>query len=243
MRVSESQPVRQWLEPAPPPGPKTHGRSHSKRSTWCMKHTHARFTGTPRPAAQLLRVVALIAASAVLASACAEDDPITFSDENSCELQATDGVGASAADDDEADADEHDDEADANEHDDDEVAGVDYVVEIDMLEFGYSCDLPRLDLGTVLELRMTNIGAVEHEAVFGDLAAQTAAAAEMADASTAAEDNDGHADDHGSPTLVLAAGESGSIVVTMEEPGDMIIGCHVPGHWDAGMRSDFVVSA
>ncbi|MDW3221068.1 MAG: hypothetical protein R8F63_20885 [Acidimicrobiales bacterium] len=139
--------------------------------------------------------------------------------------------------------DDHEDDAVVDDHDADVVVSVDYVVEIDMLEFGYSCDLPRLDLGTVLEVRMTNIGAVEHEAVFGDLAAQNAAEAEMADASTAASDHDGHGGDHGSPTLVLAPGESGSIVVTMEEPGDMIIGCHVPGHWDAGMRSDYVVSA
>ena len=185
----------------------------------------------------IIRIVAVIAASAVLAAACGEDDPLAVSDENSCELQAGDDLVASTVD------DHGDDEPVTDGHGDEEVVSVDYVVEIDLLEFGYSCELPRLDLGTVLEVRMTNIGAVEHEAVFGDLAAQNAAAAEMADASTATEDDDGHGDDHDSPTLVLAAGESGSIVVTMEEPGDMIIGCHVPGHWDAGMRSDYVVSA
>lgn len=184
----------------------------------------------------ILRIGALLAALAVLAAACGEDDPLAVSDENSCELEAADGATASTVDD-------HENDAVVDDHEEDAVVSVDYVVEMDMLEFGYSCDLPTLDLGTVLEVRMTNIGAVEHEAVFGDLAAQNAAAAEMGDASTAAEDDDGHGGGHGSPTLVLAAGESGSIVVTMDEPGDMIIGCHVPGHWDAGMRSDYVVSA
>lgn len=205
-----------------------------------MNSTHVR----------ILRIGAVLAALAVLASACGEDDPLAVSDENSCELQAADDLVVSTVDDHDEDAavDDHEEDAVVDDHDD-AVTSVDYVVEMDMLEFGYSCDLPTLDLGTVLEVRMTNIGAVRHEAVFGDLAAQNAAAAEMAemaemaDASTAAGDDHGHGGDHGSPALSLAAGESGSIVVTMEEPGDMVVGCHEPGHWEAGMRSDHVVSA
>jgi uncharacterized cupredoxin-like copper-binding protein len=118
---------------------------------------------------------------------------------------------------------------------------VDHVVDMDMLEFGYSCNLPAIEAGTVIEFRMVNVGAVEHEAVFGDLAAQDEAEAQMA-ASSGDEDAHGD-DDHGTPTLVLAPGESGTIVVMFDEPGDMIIGCHVPGHWDAGMRSDYLVVA
>jgi uncharacterized cupredoxin-like copper-binding protein len=26
-----------------------------------------------------------------------------------------------------------------------------------------------------------------------------------------------------------------------DEPGEMLIGCHVPGHWEAGMRGSLLV--
>ena len=229
-------------------------------------------------------VLAVALVTAMLAAACAADDPIGAFDESACSLEPATAAGlastseaddhgdetdeaddhgddADEADDhgdetDEADdhgddageADDHGDETDeADDHGDDaddhgdEPLVVDYVVDMDMLEFGYSCNLPAIDAGTVIEFRMVNVGAVEHEAVFGDLAAQDEAEAQMA-ASSGDEDAHGD-DDHGTPTLVLAPGESGTIVVTFDEPGDMIIGCHVPGHWDAGMRSDYRVVA
>ena len=209
-------------------------------------------------------VLAVALVTAMLAAACAADDPIGAFDESACSLEPATAAGlasTSEADDhgdetDEADdhgddageADDHGDETDeADDHGDDaddhgdEPLVVDYVVDMDMLEFGYSCNLPAIDAGTVIEFRMVNVGAVEHEAVFGDLAAQDEAEAQMA-ASSGDEDAHGD-DDHGTPTLVLAPGESGTIVVTFDEPGDMIIGCHVPGHWDAGMRSDYRVVA
>ena len=199
-------------------------------------------------------VLAVALVTAMLAAACAADDPIGAFDESACSLEPATAAGlasTSEADDhgDETDeADDHGDDADeADDHGDDagdhgdEPLVVDYVVDMDMLEFGYSCNLPAIEAGTVIEFRMVNVGAVEHEAVFGDLAAQDEAEAQMA-ASSGDEDAHGD-DDHGTPTLLLAPGESGTIVVTFDEPGDMIIGCHVPGHWDAGMRSDYRVVA
>jgi uncharacterized cupredoxin-like copper-binding protein len=201
--------------------------------------------------------VAVALVTAMLAAACAADDPIGAFDESACSLEPATAAGVastSEADDhgddaDEADdhgddadeADDHGDDADEADDHSDEPLVADYVVDMDMLEFGYSCNLPAIEAGTVIEFRMVNVGAVEHEAVFGDLAAQDEAEAQMA-ASSGDEDAHGD-DDHGTPTLVLAPGESGTIVVMFDEPGDMIIGCHVPGHWDAGMRSDYQVVA
>ena len=34
----------------------------------------------------------------------------------------------------------------------------------------------------------------------------------------------------------------GSVTVTFDEAGEMMIGCHLPGHWDAGMSATFVVA-
>ena len=181
--------------------------------------------------------VAVALVTAMLAAACAADDPIGAFDESACSLEPATAAGVAST----SEADDHGDDADEADDHSDEPLVADYVVDMDMLEFGYSCNLPAVEAGTVIEFRMVNVGAVEHEAVFGDLAAQDEAEAQMA-ASSGDEDAHGD-DDHGTPTLVLAPGESGTIVVMFDEPGDMIIGCHVPGHWDAGMRSDYQVVA
>ena len=57
-----------------------------------------------------------------------------------------------------------------------------------------------------------------------------------------AADDDGHAD-HDTPSWVLAAGQSGTIIVTLDEPARLTIGRHILADWDVRMPSDFTVSA
>lgn len=180
---------------------------------------------------RLLLTIALASITAIVAAACAADDPIGAFNDSVCSLDDAQDEPGDRVD----EPDDHGEEPD--EH---EPTVADVVVEMDMLEFGYSCDLPPIEVGTVVEFHMTNVGQVEHEAVFGDLAAQNEAEAQMAEVDTDADHGD---DAHGTPTLVLAPDESGTIVVSFDEPGAFIIGCHVPGHWAAGMRSDYDVTA
>ena len=49
--------------------------------------------------------------------------------------------------------------------------------------------------------------------------------------------------DAGIPSLSLEPGETGEIVMTFDAGGTTIIGCHVPGHWAAGMRQDVTVES
>lgn len=60
-----------------------------------------------------------------------------------------------------------------------------------------------------------------------------------------------HADEAGdtghgeeTPPLVLEPGASGDVTMTFDDPGmsSTIIGCHVPGHCEAGMRVDVTVA-
>lgn len=44
------------------------------------------------------------------------------------------------------------------------------------------------------------------------------------------------------PSLYLEAGGRGILEVTFDEPTELLIGCHVPGHWAAGMRGTLSVS-
>lgn len=73
--------------------------------------------------------------------------------------------------------------------------------------------------------------------------------ADHADEADHADDTD-HADETGhdggdghagvAAPLVLEPGESGEVTMSFDDPGitSTIIGCHVPGHWEAGMRLD-----
>lgn len=46
---------------------------------------------------------------------------------------------------------------------------------------------------------------------------------------------------HGAGAITVQAGEDGSLEYTFEEAGTFLIGCHIPGHWDAGMQATITV--
>jgi uncharacterized cupredoxin-like copper-binding protein len=57
------------------------------------------------------------------------------------------------------------------------------------------------------------------------------------DMDAAPASDDIHANHGDVPLLVLGTGESGDLVVTFDTLGEFVIGCHIPGHWEAGMRA------
>lgn len=116
--------------------------------------------------------------------------------------------------------------------------------------------------GETVKFVFDNEGAVEHEATFGDQNEQEEHAVEMREAEGGdvdatdesepghdgteaghddADSDDGHDE---AASLLLQPGESGEVTMTFDDPGvtTTIIGCHVPGHWEAGMRVDVTVT-
>jgi uncharacterized cupredoxin-like copper-binding protein len=81
---------------------------------------------------------------------------------------------------------------------------------------------------------------VTHEAILGDDAMQMAHHAEMT-ASTGAMANDGMGHSGSSETSAFAvtveAGKTGELTHKFTESGTVLIGCHEPGHWEAGMKA------
>ncbi len=108
----------------------------------------------------------------------------------------------------------------------------------------------RIDVakGETVTLRFTNNGAVTHEAVLGDDATQMAHHAGMA-APTGAPHH-GHADsmpmsmpmDGTDGDLSVAPGSTAELTHTFTEAGHLIIGCHEPGHWEAGMKATITIN-
>lgn len=91
--------------------------------------------------------------------------------------------------------------------------------------------------GEVVTFEVTNEGSIEHEFVLGDEQMQQAMAEEMAE-------GDDHAHGGGmSNAVTVHGGETGLLTWRFGEPGTVLVGCHVPGHYDAGMRGTVTVTA
>jgi uncharacterized cupredoxin-like copper-binding protein len=77
---------------------------------------------------------------------------------------------------------------------------------------------------------VTNAGAIDHEFYLGDEQMQAEHAAEMADMGGMM----GHDEPNG---IAVAPGETKELTFTFETAGEWIAGCHVSGHYEAGMRA------
>jgi uncharacterized cupredoxin-like copper-binding protein len=123
--------------------------------------------------------------------------------------------------------DTHSDEGDTQGTD------ADLVIPVAMVEFGYDFEAVDVPVGSTVRFDFVNEGAIEHEVMIGDHHQQEEFAADPSHSDHDGEMTEGH---HGDVyALTLQPGESGSLVVTFEEPGEILLGCHLPGHFDAGM--------
>jgi uncharacterized cupredoxin-like copper-binding protein len=86
--------------------------------------------------------------------------------------------------------------------------------------------------GVPVTFVVTNEGAIEHEFVLGDEPVQAAHEAEMASGGM------GHDEAN---SITLDAGETKDLTFTFDEPGETLAGCHLPGHYDGGMRATITV--
>jgi uncharacterized cupredoxin-like copper-binding protein len=88
-------------------------------------------------------------------------------------------------------------------------------------------------VGEPITFVVTNAGVIVHEFFVGTEAEQVDHAAEMAMSGM----SHGH-----SNALSLAPGETGSLTMTFDDVGTLLVGCHEPGHYDAGMSAGITVA-
>lgn len=94
-------------------------------------------------------------------------------------------------------------------------------------ELRFEPDALAVAAGETVRFVIHNAGVSDHEFLIGDEAAQAEFAAEMVD---------GHDDAHAAEAgIALGPGETGEFTYTFDEPGELLIGCHEPGHYDGGM--------
>ena len=106
----------------------------------------------------------------------------------------------------------------------------DRTVEIEMVDIAFAPATLSVNRGETVRFVFANTGALVHDAVVGDAEEQAAYARRSA--------GSGGAHDHGSgpPAVHVSPGKTGELTVTFDEAGTAIVGCHQPGHYDAGMR-------
>ena len=88
--------------------------------------------------------------------------------------------------------------------------------------------------GDTVRFEVTNDGSLRHEFFVGDVAAQEEHAAEMR------EMNGGMA--HDDPNgVTVEPGQTETLEITFGEVGQLQVGCHEPGHFQAGMAAAITV--
>jgi uncharacterized cupredoxin-like copper-binding protein len=109
---------------------------------------------------------------------------------------------------------------------------------IDMTDNAYSATSLMAAKGETITFHFNNKGHLVHEAIIGDAAIQDAHAMEMS-AGSGASAGGMPGMDHGGggvSALSIAPGRSGDLTYTFDKQGTVIIGCHQPGHYEAGMK-------
>jgi uncharacterized cupredoxin-like copper-binding protein len=104
----------------------------------------------------------------------------------------------------------------------------DRTIDVEMRDIAFSPTSVDVRAGETVRFNFKNTGQVEHDAFIGDAAAQDAHEKEM---------REGHGD-HGKEANAVSVkpGKSASLTYTFDTPGQLLIGCHEPGHYVGGMR-------
>jgi uncharacterized cupredoxin-like copper-binding protein len=108
--------------------------------------------------------------------------------------------------------------------------------------------------GRRVTFAVTNAGRLPHEFILGDRATQLDHERQMQSMPAGGEHMDEHMHDHthgpadhasdgAAGGLTVPAGQTRRLTWTFHDPGVVLYGCHVLGHWAAGMRGTIVVLA
>lgn len=92
--------------------------------------------------------------------------------------------------------------------------------------------------GETVRFVVTNPTALPHDFTVGDETTQTEHAMEMAGGGT---DHQMHGGDAPEVAIAIEPGATNQLVYTFDGPGELLIGCHVPGHYEAGMRGTITI--
>ena len=191
------------------------------------------------------KLIAIAATLSLVTAACGATDDSDAVGAGPDDAAST--ATEAAADDEPTTSDDTDTSEDATEDATaDEATEFDRTIEVEMSEFAYSPADLTVQAGETVRFVFTNSGAAPHEAILGSMHVQEEHEAEMAEGGMDADHDEGMDDDAHEgeiPSISLEAGESGEIIHTFTVAEELMLGCHIPGHWDAGMQAAVNVTA
>lgn len=116
--------------------------------------------------------------------------------------------------------------------------GEERVIEIEALDsLAFQPDRVTVEAGETVRFVVTNPGVAVHEFILGPESVQVAHEA----ASEEGAEHGGMQVEGQLAALELSSGATEEIEVTFEDPGEVLYGCHEPGHYDGGMVGTVVV--
>ena len=108
-------------------------------------------------------------------------------------------------------------------------------VEVQMRDVAYEPTSVSVKAGETVKFVFHNVGEAVHDAFLGDEAAQAKHEEEMHDGGGGHHgDGDGHA-------VTVKPGQTESMTYTFKGGESLVIGCHQPGHYQAGMKMNLTV--
>lgn len=118
-------------------------------------------------------------------------------------------------------------------------ADADRTIEIEMLDsLQFEPETVDVQAGETITFALTNSGKIVHEFLIGDEQYQEEHAEEMA------EMNGGTVGHEDRPNgIEVEPGETGELTWTFTEEGELLYGCHEPGHYQGGMVGTINVSS
>jgi len=103
-------------------------------------------------------------------------------------------------------------------------------------DFRFTPDAVAVDVGETITFRIVNAGQVPHDFTLGDQATQDEHDEEMAEMGGMMMDDEANA-------VSIAAGETKELTWRFTGEGPVLIGCHQPGHYAAGMKGTVTVGS
>lgn len=111
------------------------------------------------------------------------------------------------------------------------------VIRLVATNFGYEPRQIEVRLGEEVRLVFENPTDLPHEVYIGSEAEQAQHGAVLSDPTVDPAD----ADAADPASLYVPAGGVGQLVFRFDDAEDIIVGCHLPGHWESGMRASIEV--
>ena len=117
-----------------------------------------------------------------------------------------------------------------------DVADVDRVIDIETSDdLAFDPENVQVEVGEVITFKVTNAGDLPHEFTLGPEDVQQEHEDEMAEMNGMEMDGDANA-------IAVPAGSTSELTWQFPEPGTVLFGCHVTGHYAAGMVGEIDVA-